>query len=121
MPTLKQINCSIELGNDTALKEYGIKYDDGVVETYIAVPNTKQPFQIHVQSTGYIAPGLAVFVFMDGIYQANRNKLDLKLHSRNGQRQDCEIDFLIRQKEEKDASGLFVGREWTFAHLATCE
>ncbi|KAK5747373.1 hypothetical protein LTR17_000013 [Elasticomyces elasticus] len=56
MPTLKQITCSIELGSSNAnWKEYGARYSDGAVETFIAIPETGVPFVIHVESKGYIA------------------------------------------------------------------
>ncbi|KAI7578386.1 hypothetical protein KC316_g9894, partial [Hortaea werneckii] len=67
MPKLKQLVCSIELGqNRTPLQEYGARYSDGAVESFVAVPDTKIPFCIRLKSEGYIAPGLAAFVFMDG-------------------------------------------------------
>ncbi|KAK0848845.1 hypothetical protein LTS02_013889, partial [Friedmanniomyces endolithicus] len=120
MPTLKQINCSIELGSSNAkLKEYGARYSDGAVETFIAVPDTKMPFYIHLETKGYIAPGLAAFVFMDGQYQCNRNRLGLKLPVDGVDSSQYEVDFYMRQKEEKGADGRFVGREWTFAQLNT--
>ncbi|KAK5742932.1 hypothetical protein LTR17_002942 [Elasticomyces elasticus] len=56
MPTLEQITCSIELGSSNAkLKEYGARYSDGTVETFIAIPETGVPFVIHIESKGYIA------------------------------------------------------------------
>ncbi|TKA70033.1 hypothetical protein B0A55_09078 [Friedmanniomyces simplex] len=120
MPTLKQINCSIELGSSNAkMKEYGARYSDGAVETFIAVPETKMPFYIHLQTKGYIAPGLAAFVFMDGQYQCNRNRLRLRLPEDGVDPSQYEIDFFMRQKEEKAADGRFVGREWTFTQLNT--
>ena len=122
MPKLKQITCSIELGQSrTKLREYGARYSDGAVETFIAVPETHVPFCVRVQSDGYIAPGLAVFVFMDGQYQCNRNKLKLSIPTDNMPKNQYEVDFCLRQKEEKTASGTFVGRDWSFAQLDTCK
>jgi len=120
MPTLKQITCSLELGpRSTKLKEYGVRYSDGAVETFIAVPETKIPFYIHLETKGYIAPGLAAFVFIDGQYQCNRNKLRLQLPEDGMDLSQYEIEFYMRQKEEKAADGRFVGREWAFAELKT--
>ncbi|KAK4545788.1 hypothetical protein LTR36_002742 [Oleoguttula mirabilis] len=120
MPKLKQLTCAVELGaSRTKLKEYGARYSDGVVETFIAVPDTQVPFCVHVQSEGYIAPGLAVFVFMDGQYQCNRNKLRLAMPSDDVPPTQYEVDFCMRQKEEKTAGGTFVGRDWSFAQLDT--
>ncbi|KAK5701370.1 hypothetical protein LTR17_022653 [Elasticomyces elasticus] len=120
MPTLKQITCSIELGSsNTKLKEYGARYSDGAVETFVAIPETGVPFVIHIESKGYIAPGLAVFVFIDGKYQSNRNKLGLKMPGDDIDPKRYEVDFMMRQKEEKGADGRFVGREWSFVELNT--
>ncbi|KAK5718857.1 hypothetical protein LTR17_015537 [Elasticomyces elasticus] len=120
MPTLKQVTCSIELGSTNAkLKEYGARYSDGAVETFVAIPETGVPFVIHIESKGYIAPGLAVFVFIDGKYQSNRNKLGLKMPGDDIDPKRYEVDFMMRQKEEKGADGRFVGREWSFVELNT--
>lgn len=118
MPKLKQITCSVELGlSRTKLKEYGARYSDGVVETFIAVPDTTVPFCLHLQTEGYISPGLAVFVFMDGKYQCNRNRLGAHLPGDGVPPSKYEWEFCLRQKEEKTAEGRFVGREWTFTKL----
>jgi len=120
MPTLKQLDCSIELGpSNIKLKEYSHRYTDGCVETFVAVPNTTLPFSIHLTSRGYIAPGLAVFVYMDGMYQTNRNRLGLKMPGDGVQAKDYEIDFRLKQKEEKTQSKRFIGRDWTFKELNT--
>lgn len=120
MPSLKQLTASVELGQSrTKITEYGARYSDGVVESFIAVPNTKVPFCVHVESHGYIAPGLGVFVFMDGEYQCNRNRFKLKLPGDGVPAAKYEVDFTMRQKEEKAADGTFVGRGWTFAELNT--
>ncbi|KAI6907241.1 hypothetical protein KC318_g4979 [Hortaea werneckii] len=120
MPKLKQLVCSIELGQSrTPLQEYGARYSDGAVESFVAVPDTKIPFCIRLKSEGYIAPGLAAFVFMDGQYQCNRNKLQLRMPDDGVPESDYEIVFCLRQKEEKTAGGTFVGRQWSFAELNT--
>lgn len=119
MPTLKQISCSLELGSNTRLKEYGHRYTDGGVEAFVAVPDTQIPFHIRVTSSGYIAPGLAAFVFMDGAYQCNRNRQRLAIPAPGLDPSKYEVDFQLRQKEEKTSEGLFVAREWSFAQLKT--
>jgi hypothetical protein len=118
MPTLKQISCSLELGStNTKLKEYKHTYLDGGCEVYVAVPDTDIPFHIRVTSTGYIAPGLAAYVFIDGRYQCNRNRQGLSLPTDDTSPADYEVDFKLRQKEENTVGGLFVAREWSFAQL----
>lgn len=118
MPTLKQIKCSIELGpGHVKLKEYGTKYGDGNVQTFIAVPDTDIPFTVHIQTEGYIAPGLAFYVFMDGEYQCNRNRVGLKLPGAAVDVTEYETEFRMRQKEEKNSYGSYVARDWSFKGL----
>lgn len=121
MPTLKQISCSLEVGTNTRLKEYGHTYTDGGVEAFVAIPDAPIPFRVRVTSSGYIAPGLAAYVFMDGAYQCNRNRQKLAMPTPGSQvdPHEYEVDFTLRQKEEKTSDGLFVAREWTFAQLKT--
>ena len=118
MPTLRQIHCSIELGpSNIKLPEYGTIVGDGYTETFIAVPETNIPFNVHVNSEGYIGPGLAFFVFMDGDYQTNRNRVRLPMPGAGVAASDYEVEFRVRQKEEKTGAGMFLGREWSFAKL----
>ncbi|KAK5105811.1 hypothetical protein LTR62_002134 [Meristemomyces frigidus] len=120
MPTLNHIKCSVELvANKVQLKEYGTKYSDRAVETFIAVPQSDLPFVVRLQSEGYIAPGLSAFVFIDGEYHSNRNKLNLKLPNEAIDPCESVVDFTFRQKEDKDSDGNFIGRPWTFAKLKT--
>lgn len=118
MPTLKQISCSIELGpSNVKLPEYGTIVRDGYIETFVAVQNSRIPFTIHIKSRGYIGPGLAFFVYMDGEYQCNRNRTDLKIPASGLGSEETEAEFRLRQREEKTGNGGFVAREWTFARL----
>lgn len=119
MPTLRQITCAIELGpGNTKLKEYAHKVTDGAVETYIVAPETSDiPFHVRVTSDGYIAPGLAAYVFMDGEYQCNRNRLRLRFPEDGVSTDEYQIDFKLRQKEEKTSAGTFIARDWFFTPL----
>lgn len=120
MPALKQLTCTVETGADNIpLTEYKTEYADGFVETYIRVPSNEATFSIHLKSHGYIAPGLAMFVFMDGIPQCNRNRRGLTIPTASSKPFDTEIDFRVRQKEDRVDSRKFIGREWTFAQLNT--
>jgi hypothetical protein len=124
MPVLKQISCSIEIGSGAKgipLKDYAARYGDGIVESFVAVPKVKMPFSIRVVSRGYIAPGLAAFVYIDGECHANRNRLGLPMPGEFKDPRACEIDFTFRQKEEKLPGGEFVARDWSFAELNTSE
>lgn len=97
------------------MQEHNTIYADGYVETYIAVPSSPTPFSIRLQSQGFIAPGLAMFVFIDGLYQCNRNRTNLKIP--NGSNAQTEIDFVVRQREEAMPDGTFRGKLWRFGDL----
>jgi hypothetical protein len=118
MPTLKQMNCAVEWDNTKVpFKEYGVQYGDGIVECFIAIPGAPVAFTVHLQSKGYIAPGLAMFIYMDGIYQCNRNRFNLKLPDGNIPNKLTEVDFRVRQKEERRGEGGWIGRSWRFENL----
>ncbi|KAI5239847.1 hypothetical protein E4T43_06546 [Aureobasidium subglaciale] len=118
MPSLKQLTCSIELGSThTKITEYGKDYGDGYVTSYIAVPSEAVNFSIYLTSHGYVAPGLAMFVYMDGQYQCNRNRRGLMLPGKGVKDEQFEVDLRVRQKESKQSDGSFLGRDWTFHGL----
>ncbi|KAI9657203.1 MAG: hypothetical protein M1829_006949 [Trizodia sp. TS-e1964] len=118
MPTLKQLSCHLEWNaSKTPLPEYCNAYADGVVQTYVTIPSTSGTFAIRLRSIGYIAPGLAMFVYMDGEYQCNRNRLNLKMPGNGIERSQIEVDFRVRQKEQKLHGGTWVGRDWRFEKL----
>ncbi len=118
MPKLRQIECSIELGSaNIKLKEYDTLYNDGYVDTFVPVPETDINFTIHIKSSGYIAPGLAFFVFMDGEYQCNRNYLNLKLPGPGVTPRGYELDVRLRQKEQQHGDETFITRDWIFTKL----
>lgn len=120
MPTLKQLTCNIEWANaPVPFKEFGTTYGDGVVESYIAIPDSPTPFAIRLQSHGYIAPGLAMFVFVDGVYQCNRNRdnLNHSLDPGANVTEMSEVVFRVRQKEEQLPDGTWIGKPWRFEPL----
>ena len=137
MPSLKQLTCYLKW-NDTGvcLNEYHTAYADGYVETYVAVPEIPTSFSIHLTSNGYIAPGLAMFIYMDGVgfhrnvgfmacqavnslqeYQCNRNRGNLMIPDGILSRKHTEIDFHVRQKETFLSDGSFWGKQWRFEKL----
>ena len=105
MPSLKDLVCSVELESGQALQEYMPTYGDGLVETFIAIPDDVNPFTVRLKSTAFIAEGLSMHVFIDGVYQCNRNRIDLVDRSKQGKPLDKRalVDFLVRQKEEKQS------------------
>lgn len=117
MPTLKQLACQVEWSNlGIPFKEYGIHYGDGIVECYIAVPNASTAFAINLKSKGYISSGLAMFIFIDGVYQCNRNRVNLRPANDFGEA-TRQVDFRVRQKEELLPDGSWIGRPWRFEPL----
>ncbi|ERF68597.1 hypothetical protein EPUS_04695 [Endocarpon pusillum Z07020] len=115
MPTLRQLRCEVEWGNtQTPFPEYGTTYGDGVVETYIAIPEHPQPFAVRLRSRKYIAEGLAMLIFMDGDYQCNRNRLGLQRPNPGVPQNMTEIDLRVRQRERALGYGHYLGREWRF-------
>lgn len=115
MPKLRNLTCSIKWADTgTAFQEYGTCYGDGVVETYIVVPDRPQPFTIHVTSQRFIHEGLAVLVFVDGHYQTNRIRVNLVPAKKGVPRERSELDLTIRQKEKPLGDGMYMGRAWRF-------
>lgn len=122
MPEINQLTCSIELGRtNRKLKEYGTTYGNKQVQCYVAVPSEDVNFSIHLTSKGYTAPGLAMFVFIDGQYQCNRNRPGLMQPDDSDSPKDYEVDFRVRQKEERQPDEKFIGRDWSFEVLNTSE
>ncbi|KAL9088566.1 MAG: hypothetical protein Q9165_006086 [Trypethelium subeluteriae] len=70
-------------------------------------------------SHGYIASGVGMFVFMDGIYQCNRYRQGLMIPTKDSAVARTQVDFRVRQKEETKGAGHFIGRDWTFEKLNT--
>ncbi|KAJ4325172.1 hypothetical protein N0V94_000886 [Neodidymelliopsis sp. IMI 364377] len=116
MPSLKDLTCSIELSdNQEPLQELETVYGDALVETFVSVPKKQQTFTIHLSSNNFIAPGIAMYVFIDGVYQCNRNRQNLKLRKPPDRR--SLVDFRVRQMEEQQKDGSMIAREWTFDTL----
>lgn len=115
MPTLRKLTCKVEWSDsDIPLAEHNTSYADGFVKTYIAVPSRPTPFSIRLRSNGYVAPGLAMFVYMDGVYQCNRNRHSLRIPDGTSTRKHTEVNFHVRQKEEMMQDGTFRAKPWRF-------
>lgn len=118
MPTLKQLTCNVECsasGSSFPLQEYETVYSDGLVETYLAIPPVSTPFSIRLRSDGYIAPGLSMFVYIDGEYQCNRGRNNLRIPNGTTRQHHTNINFHVRQKEEAIPDGHFLGKQWIFS------
>ncbi|ETN44925.1 uncharacterized protein HMPREF1541_09800 [Cyphellophora europaea CBS 101466] len=116
MPSLRNITCQVVWPEGTPFKEVATTYGDGIVETFIPIPASKpQKFSIRVRSKGYIYDGLAVIVFIDGVYQCNRNRINLVRPKKGQPVKRTEIDFRLRQEEKKlDKREYFLGSDWRF-------
>ncbi|GAM84193.1 hypothetical protein ANO11243_021860 [Dothideomycetidae sp. 11243] len=121
MPDLNCMRCTIEIGpNHEAVQELGVSYSNQRVQCYVGVPNTDVAFCIRFETSSYISPGLAVFVFIDGQYQANRNFTRPPLQLVSSSTVNHKIDECIRQKEEfRTKSDLMIGRAWHFSKIKT--
>lgn len=116
MPTNGLLECVIELGNShLRLREYGTTYYDKTVETYVAIPSQPTPFGIRLNSHGYIAPGLSIYIFIDGIYQTNRNKRGLQPPKDDPHSAD--VEFRVGHKEDLLNEGRVIARGWWFEKL----
>lgn len=115
MTKLKKLLCQVLWADTgTPFREYATCYGDGVVETFIIVPDKPQIFTIRLTSTDFIYEGLSAAIFMDGHYQCNRNRVNLLPAKNKPARDRTEISFLFRQKETSLGGGMFMGREWRF-------
>lgn len=115
MPTLKDLVCHVQWADtNSAFPEYGTIYGDGLVETFIAIPNHPQAFTVRLTSRKFIFEGLAMIVFIDGNYQCNRNRVNLQPPKKGLPRNRTEIDFTVRQKEKPLGDGTYMGRDWRF-------
>ena len=122
MPRLRNLVCHVEWSDDfIPIQEYQTKYQDYCVETFIPVPSTSAPIAVHLQSKGYIAPGLSMFVYIDGVYQCNRNRQELVLSGPHVTKRQTEVDFRVRQKEEQTSDEVFEGHQWKFEMTETGE
>ena len=115
MPTLGGLACYVQWADtNQPFQEYNTTYGDGIVETYIAIPDKPQPFNIRVTSNKFMCEGLAAVVYIDGAYQCNRNRVNLVYSKPGLPRERTEIDFLLRQKETPIKDGSYLGRQWRF-------
>ncbi|KAI4278710.1 MAG: hypothetical protein LQ337_000819 [Flavoplaca oasis] len=58
-----------------------------------------------------------MFVYIDGEYQCNRGRNNLKVPTSTTQKHHTNVDFVVRQKEETISDGNFLGRQWIFGGL----
>src|ERR1700710_367066 len=120
MPTLGDLTCRVERTDPdhTPLEEHATTYGDKLVESVLKVPLEPTPFTISLVKHSYVFEGLSMFVFIDGIYQCNRNRCDMRYSDESFRSSEsCHrggvVDFRVRQKEEYLRTGECVGKAWT--------
>lgn len=117
MPYFRDLTCRLEwIKTRSRLKEYGTKYGENHAQASVAIPEVSlaSPFGVRLISHGYIAPGLAMFVYKDGVYQCNRIRTNLKLPGHNTATGKYEVNFSVKQKEVYKTGSLFEARPWSF-------
>ena len=111
MPHHSLLSCFVEIGESTTrLREYGTTYQDRTCETYVAIPSKPTPFSIRLMTESYVAPGIAVYVFIDGVYQTNRNK-------RGATHEKPKLEFHLGMKEDLLKDGRVIARAWMFEKM----
>lgn len=120
MPELNGMQCRVEIGpHSEPLLEQCAVYSDRSVGCLVCIPCHDIAFNIHLSADLSIAPGLAIFVFIDGHYQANRNITGLA-GAEDLDHTTSQIHMRLRQKEEVAAhNASLVGREWCFSRIKT--
>jgi hypothetical protein len=111
MPLLGSLDCSIQVGNNGVLYEYGVKHEKNAALCYVAIPDVTTDFTLILQNREYISPGLAVYVYIDGVYQCNRAKSNMDPKHKPG------TQFTLKGKEDELAPGQFIQRPWKFEPL----
>ena len=118
MPTVKGIQCSIELkGSSLCLREYETLWVEDAVECYVAIPNEPTDFTVHLTCSEYIAPVLSAFVYIDGVFQCNRYKRGLLPRGNDGSLEKSKVDLRFKQKEEPLQGGRILAHPWRFERL----
>ena len=116
MPVLKQLSCWVESKGEP-LQEYVTSYGDGIVQSHILVPAKSASFSIRLRSNDFIASGLAMFVYIDGIYQCNRNRHCLKAFEKVQSKRETIVNFRVARKERYLLSGTWLTQDWRFEKL----
>lgn len=109
MVKFNSLKCTLEVGQPPSpLSEYGTVYGDGVVETYAALPTSPGTFSVCLTASDPLVSGLAMFVFVDGVFHCNRNYVSLTSDTID------KVEFRVRQKEERFEASRSISREWSF-------
>ena len=58
-----------------------------------------------------------MYVYIDGEYQCNRFRQNLRMPDGTTTQRQTEVDFRVRQKEEMLEDGTFEGKQWRFENL----
>jgi hypothetical protein len=109
MPALGHLECHLELEpGGIQFDEYRIQYSNSAVKSYVVVPGHSSTFSIVLNVEGYIAPGLSVYVFMDGVFQVSKNKATGGRNAKKG------IQLRFSQREQHITNERVIARDWRF-------
>ena len=116
MVKLNSLTCTIDSSPpDLPLQEFNPTYGDGFVSTYVLLPPSPGSLSVHLKSLEPVSTGLAVVVFIDGVFQCARHEVSLTGAPL------LDVEFRIRQREDRLAGNQFVAREWRFEKISTGE
>jgi hypothetical protein len=122
MPSLKDLTCYVECnhgGTRQRLREFATTYGDNAVEAFVAIPNEPMPFVIRLQNTAFIYAGLAVHVYIDGVFQCSRIKVGMEDDPKDAPK--FQKRFALKGKETNlsDDRGArrSIDRPWVFEKL----
>ncbi|PVH98128.1 hypothetical protein DM02DRAFT_630500 [Periconia macrospinosa] len=116
MPSLRNLHCSITLPEfDMVLPEGKTTCDEPIVRTHITVPPARPlPFEVRLTSSKYIAPGLSMYVFINGEYQCKLEKTGMELLRGALCETQSLVDFRVRQRLVYLEDGSIVPTEMMF-------
>ncbi|KAF1813581.1 hypothetical protein P152DRAFT_480831 [Eremomyces bilateralis CBS 781.70] len=118
MPTLQNLKCWVEKARATTkFREHDVRYYDGVVQSYLEIPNEPAGFCIRLETLGYIGPGLHAFVYIDGEYQTNRVSQYLLPPNHKDAVLDSKVSMVIRGKEIPIEPNRFLQRAFKFEEV----
>jgi hypothetical protein len=127
MPILNDLECHIKpFESSIPFKELDTRFRGRSATTLVQALGTITRFCITIKSTKYISSGLGVFIYIDGVYQCNRLKLELKIPCA-GEAFDVDksgINFVLSQAESHlydeslpNGGAAFRVRPWQFGPL----
>lgn len=119
MPKLNGFESYIKLaGSGLRLKEYDTFWASNVVECFVAIPNQRAAFAIYLSCNAYFSPGIAAYIFIDGVYQCNRmRRLLPPVTKPDGTVENSQVDLTFKAKEHYLDGQRQISHPWSFEKL----